>query len=319
MRAVTLGKNGEVNVSKVIKPEPGTREVRIRVVMSSLNFADLKQLNLGTEAVLGLDLVGIVEKLGQGVSNVSVGDRVLAFPFTSVHAEFALATEALVFPISAEIGWEQAAAAPIVSFLSYFLTHKIHKLLPEDTIIVHAASGGVGTTIIQLAKKLGVETIIGTVGNLAKADAVYKAGATHVFTYNGFKEETLHVTNNVGVSVVFDSVAGQVTKDSLDVLARFGTMIQFGNASGQRSVFTNEDVHKSCRTIKGFSFGTTRKYRPNVVEEIAADVLNLLEKRELVLATDRTFLLADAQEAYAYVKSRNHTGKVLLKISELGE
>ncbi|UTR07737.1 zinc-binding dehydrogenase [Alkalihalobacillus sp. LMS6] len=319
MRAVTLDKKGEVIVSENVKPEPGAREVRIRVVMSSLNFADLKQIRSGSKAVLGLDCVGIVEKVGDKVSKVKTGDRVMAFPFTSGHAAFAIATEALVFPISAEIGWEQAAAAPIVTFLSYFLTQKIHKLLPEDTMIVHAASGGVGTTIIQLAKNLGVQTIIGTVGNLSKADAVYKAGATHVFTYNAFKEETLHVTNNVGVSVVFDSVAGQVTQDSLDVLARFGTLIQFGNASGQRSVFTNVDVHKSCRTIKGFSFGTTRKYRPNVVEEIAADVLNLLEKRELVLATDKTFLLADAQEAYAYVKSRHHTGKVLLKISELGK
>ncbi len=315
MLTVRMNEQAGIVVEEMNKPEPKGFEVRVNVVMSSLNFADLKVVSASKPGQLGIDLVGVVDQVGEHVTKVRVGDRVIAFPKTSGHAEYAIANEQLVYRIPATLSWEQAAASPIVVFLSYFLTKEIVPLSHEDSIIVHAASGGVGTTLIQLAKRTGLKTIIGTVGSLDKAEAAYRAGASHVCTYQSFKNDTWAITEGKGVSVIFDSIAGHVTEDSLHVLAHFGTLIQFGNASGQKSYVSNEDLHKSCRSIKGFSFGTMRAFKPDRVEKAASKVLDLLAEGTVKTEIDRVFSLTEAKNAYRYFQTRKHQGKILLKMN----
>lgn len=315
MLSVRMNEQGIV-VEEMNKPEPKGFEVSINVVMSSLNFAELKVVSSGKPGQLGIDLVGVVDQVGERVTKVRVGDRVLAFPKTSGHAEYAIANENLVYHIPATLSWEQAAASPIVMFLSYFLTKKIAPLSTDDSIIVHAASGGVGTTLIQLAKRAGVKTIIGTVGSLAKAEAAYRAGASHVCTYQSFKDETRAITDGKGVSVIFDSIAGNVTEDSIQVLAQFGTLIQFGNASGKKSYVSNEDLHKSCRSIRGFSFGTMRAFKPDIVEKAASNVVDLLADGTVKIEIDQVFPLTEAKKAYRHFQTRKHQGKILLNMNQ---
>ena len=168
--------------------------------------------------------------------------------------------------------------------------------------------------LIQLAKIAGVHKIIGTVGNLNKESYVKKLGADVVCTYETFTEEVLKETNNEGANVIFDSVAGEVTSRSLDCLAFYGTLVQFGNSSGKAGTITTSDVHSSCRNIKGFSLGTTRKLDPARLAPVAEKVIELFASNKISLPIAQVFNLCDAALAHELIESRNYEGKVLIKV-----
>ena len=169
--------------------------------------------------------------------------------------------------------------------------------------------------LIQLAKLAGVHKIIGTVGNLDKETYVKKLGADIVCTYETFTEEVLKETNNDGAHVIFDSVAGEVTRRSLECLAYYGTLVQFGNSSGKAGTFTTSDVHSSCRNIKGFSLGTTRKFDPARLMPVAKRVIELFTLNKISLPIAKVFHLCDAAAAHKLIESRKYEGKILLKVS----
>ncbi|WP_404470576.1 zinc-binding alcohol dehydrogenase family protein [Sutcliffiella horikoshii] len=168
--------------------------------------------------------------------------------------------------------------------------------------------------LLQLAKLADVKRIIGTVGNLNKEGYVKNLGADVVCTYETFVEEVLKLTNNLGANVIFDSVAGEVTSKSLECLALYGTLVQFGNSSGQPGNFKTSDVHSSCRNIKGFSLGTTRKHNPARLAEVAEKVLELFTSEKITLPIARVFDLEDAAQAHKLIESRNYEGKILIKM-----
>ena len=180
--------------------------------------------------------------------------EVISFPKAGSYAQYVIANEKLVYKIPDSLSFEQAAAMPTVSILSYMLLHEIGQVQKTDTIVIHSAAGGVGSMLLQLAKLAGVQRIIATVGNLEKASYVKKLGADIVSTYEAFTDEALNATNNQGANVIFDSVAGDITSDSLECLALYGTLVQFGNSSGKAGTFKTSDVHSSCRNIKGLIF-----------------------------------------------------------------
>lgn len=238
----------------------------------------------------------------------------MAFPKGGSYAEYVLANEKLVFKIPDTLSFEQAAAMPTVSILSYLLLHDIGQVKKTDTIVIHSAAGGVGSMLVQLAKIAGVEQIIGTVGSLDKANYVKKLGATMVCTYETFAEEVLKATNNQGANIIYDSVAGIVTRKSLDCLALYGTLVQFGNSSGEVGQFKTSDVHSSCRNIKGFSLGTTRAHDSSRLAPVAEKVINLFDSKQLSLPIAKIFNLEEAAAAHKLIESRNYEGKVLLKV-----
>jgi NADPH:quinone reductase len=168
--------------------------------------------------------------------------------------------------------------------------------------------------LLQLAKLAGVQKIIGTVGDLNKENYVKRLGADVVYTYDTFTEEVLKLTENLGANVIFDSVAGEVTDRSLKCLALYGTLVQFGNSSGKAGTFKTSDVHSSCRNVKGFSLGTTRKYDPTRLAPVAEKVMKLFATNEITLPISQIFDLRDAPEAHELIESRKYEGKVLIKI-----
>ena len=195
------------------------------------------------------------------------------------------------------------------------LLHEIGQVKEADTIVIHSAAGGVGSMLVQLAKLSGVHQIIGTVGSLEKVGYVKSLGADIVCTYDQFSEEVLALTNQQGATVIFDSVAGDITRKSLDCLRLYGTLVQFGNSSGEAGSFTTSDVHSSCRNIKGFSLGTTRKHQPERLAPVAARVIDLFASNKVKLPIAKQFDLSDASHAHKLMESRNYTGKILLKCS----
>ncbi|CEG27202.1 quinone oxidoreductase family protein [Bacillus sp. B-jedd] len=262
---------------------------------------------------LGLDVAGVVEEAPPN-SAFSPKDRVIAFPKNGSYAEYVVANEKLVFKIPDTLPFEQAAAMPTVSFLSYILLFDIGQVKKSDTIVIHSAAGGVGSMLIQFAKIADIHKIIGTVGTLDKGSYVKKLGADVVCTYETFTEEVLKETNNLGANVIFDSVAGEVTSGSLDCLAYYGTLVQFGNSSGKAGTIKKSDVHSSCRNIKGFSLGTTRELYPERLKPVAEKVIDLFTLNKISLPIGQVFNLRDARLAHILIESRNYEWKILIKI-----
>ncbi|MGD6873621.1 quinone oxidoreductase family protein [Sutcliffiella horikoshii] len=321
MKAVIQNEFGDADVllyAEVELPKIRDKEVLIKTEYTSVNYADIKK-RMGNKGkgdfpfTLGLDVAGTIEEVSDD-SPFSKGDRVIAFPKAGSYAEYVIANEQLVFKIPDGLSFKQAATAPTVSILAYILIHEIGQVKKTDTIVIHSAAGGVGSMLVQLAKLAGVKKIIGTVGNLNKEGYVKNLGADVVCTYETFAEEVSNLTNNLGANIIFDSVAGEVTSKSLECLALYGTLVQFGNSSGKAGHFKTSDVHSSCRNIKGFSLGTTRKHDPARLAGVAEKVLELFASEKIALPIARVFDLEDIAQAHKLIESRNYEGKILIKL-----
>jgi NADPH:quinone reductase len=303
-------------------PEIHAGQVLIRVERTSVNFADIKS-RYGRKGVKlpfipGIDAAGVIEKVGSDVHHLSVGQRVIAFPSKGSYSEYVAADENLTFALPDSIDFETAAACPVVSFTSYKLLADVARLEPGETVLIHAAAGGIGTTAIQLAKILGAGCVIGTVGSSNKAAAALKAGADHIICldHEDFAAKVNQLTGGEGANVILDSIAGAISERSLECLAPYGRLVHFGNSSGEIGLFKTLDLHASCRSVLGFSFGTTRAQRPHVLRETADRVLAYLGDGRLQMNIGKHFALKDAAEAHEWVESRRSTGKVLLNVRE---
>lgn len=322
MKKIVIREFGEPNVLQYVetdKPTIDDSEVLIQVKNFSINYADIKNRKGGKATAnfpmsLGLDLAGVVVAVGKSVTHLEIGDRVAAFAKDGAYAEYAVANEKLAFKLPEEVSFEQGAAGLTVTFLSYILTNELVNISKDASVIVHAASGGVGTTLLQLLKLKEVENIIAVTSSTSKFELLKSYGAKYTFTYSDFSQGALAVTNHEGVDIVFDSVAGDVTKQSLVCLREYGTLLQFGNASGQIATFTNLDVHASCRNIMGFSLGTTRQLRPKYIQELSNKVLELIRHQQVKTHIERIFNFDSIIEAHKLMESTAHSGKILVAV-----
>ncbi|MBU8712946.1 NADPH:quinone oxidoreductase family protein [Brevibacillus parabrevis] len=316
-----LGGPETMQYTDVDIPKISAAQVLIRVEMASVNFADIKS-RYGKKGaaklpfIPGLDATGVIEEVGSEVKNLRVGQRVIAFPANGSYAEYVVADEALTFAIPDSISTETAAACPVVSFTSYQLLAKVARLAEGETVLIHAAAGGIGTTAIQLAKLLGAGRVIGSVGSAAKAAVALAAGADHVICHDteDFVEKVRELTDGAGADVILDSISGRVSERSIECLAWYGRLVHFGNASGEIGQIRTLDLHASCRSVLGFSFGTTRKLRPHLLQDTAGQVIDFLAKGQLDVKIGKVFSLEEAANAHAWVESRQSTGKVLLQV-----
>ena len=322
MKAVIINKFGTPSVFEHIecpKPNISAGELLIHTKYTSVNFADVKN-RTGNKSkgifpmILGLDVAGIVEEVFDETSIFKKGDRVIAFPKNGSYAEYVIANEQLVFKIPHDLSFEKVAAVPTVSFLAYILTHKVTTVSETDRVLIHAASGGVGTMLVQMAKQIGAKQIIGVVGNMEKAKIVYELGADKVLTYDDFSQPVNEYTDGNGVDIVFDSIAGDITEESLNCLAPYGTLVQFGNSGGRAGQINTSDLHSSCRNVKGFSLGTTRKLKPEMLQTVAEDIFALLSNEDLQVPIAKIYRLEEIQKAHEFMESRQHQGKILIKI-----
>lgn len=324
MKAVLVTELGGPEVMKytdVEIPSIASNQVLIRVEKTSVNFADIKS-RYGKKGasklpfIPGLDAAGVIESVGTDVHHLKAGQRVIAFPSDGSYAEYIVANDNLTFVLPDAIDFETAAACPIVSFTSYKLLADVARLEPGETVLIHAAAGGIGTTAIQLAKILGASQVIGTVGSESKAAIALEAGADHVICYEkeNFSQKVNELTNGQGVDVILDSIAGRVTEQNMECLAPYGRLVNFGNSSGEIGHIRTVDLHSSCRSVLGFSLGTARNKRPHLLGAIADQVLSYLVDGSLQIKLGRQFSLEDAAQAHEWVESRQSTGKVLLHV-----
>ncbi|MDM5154652.1 zinc-binding dehydrogenase [Bacillus sp. DX1.1] len=322
MKAIVVTAFGGPEMMKyteVDMPTINAKQVLIRVIATSVNFADIKSRygkkgNGKLPFIPGIDAAGVVEQIGSEVKNLKVGQRVIAFPLNGSYAEYVVANENLTFVLPDEVDFTTAAACPIVSFTSYNLLANIARLQQGETVLIHAAAGGIGTTAIQLSKILGDGQIIGTVGSKTKKKIALEAGADHVICYKDedFVQKVNDLTNGAGADIILDSISGTVSEKSLACLAFYGRLVHFGNTSGDIGTFRTKDLHASCRSILGFSFGTTRKKRPHLLRHTAEQVFRYLSDGSLQMKVGKRFSLQDAGKAHEWVENRESTGKIIL-------
>ncbi|TVX93829.1 quinone oxidoreductase family protein [Paenibacillus agilis] len=324
MKAIVVEQYGSTEHMKYVDvdlPSIHSKQVLIRVRRTSVNFADIKARhgNKGKGKlpfIPGLEAAGVVEQIGQEVTSVRVGQRVIAFPHHGSYAEYIVADENLTFAVPDHIEDDTAGACGIVSLLSYKLLAEIARMEAGETVLIHSAAGGVGTTAIQIARAMGAANIIGTVGSAHKIEAAKSVGADYVLQYDSenFIEQVSQLTEGRGVDIILDSVGGEVTEKSMHYLAPYGRLIVFGNSCGKYGELNTKDFHASCRSVLGYSFGTTRKERPESLREAAAPIFRLFEQGKLDINIGSRYSLQDASLAHELVESRNSTGKVLLVV-----
>jgi NADPH2:quinone reductase len=324
MKAIVIqefGDPGVLRVQEVDRPQINEHQVLIRVHAASVNFADTmarRGIYHGAKEppfIPGIDVAGVVAKTGSNVQWVKENDRVIAFPVAGSYAEYAVADEGLTFVIPEALDFDSAAACPVVAFTSYNLLQPVGRLKPGESILIHGAAGGIGTTAIQMARQMGAKRILGTVGSDAKFAAARQAGADFLINYNkeDFSEAVNDATEGRGVDVVLDPVGGDTFHKSMACLAMFGRIVNFNNSGGVGGTVNTLELHASCRSVLGFSLGTHIRHRAEVVQETAEHVLHLLGKGNVHLWIEGVYPLEEAGEVHSLIESRQTVGKLLLK------
>jgi NADPH2:quinone reductase len=296
-------------------PEAGQALVRLEAV--GVNYIDIyHRTGLYKNPLpftLGLEGAGVVEGVGAGVSEVRVGDRVAYQGVQGSYATHALVPAARLVVLPAGLDARTGAAAMLQGMTAHYLVHATYPLKPGETALLHAAAGGVGLLLIQMAKRRGTR-VLGTVSTPEKVRLAKEAGADEVIQYTtqDFETEVKRLTGGRGVQVVYDSVGKTTFEKSLNVLAPRGTLVLFGQASGPVP-----PVDLGILAGKG-SLYVTRPTLGHYVatrEELlrrAGDVLGWVQAGELTLRIEHTFPLARAAEAHRALEGRRTTGKVLL-------
>ncbi|HTF94205.1 MAG TPA: quinone oxidoreductase [Verrucomicrobiae bacterium] len=298
-------------------PEPQSGEARVKIEAIGLNYIDVYQRTglypIPTPFTLGMEGAGVVDAIGDGVTEVKKGDRVAYAMILGSYAEYALVPAARLVPVPAGVEAKAAAGLMLQGMTAHYLTHSTYTLKPGDIALVHAAAGGVGLLLIQIAKMLGAR-VIGTVSTEAKAQLAKQAGAEDVilYTQTDFLAEVKKLTGGAGVHVVYDSVGATTFDKSLDCLRPRGYLALFGQSSGPVPPF---DPGKLA--AKGSLFltrPTLAHYALDRAELLkrAGDLFNWIASDKLTLRIDKTFALGDAAEAHRQLEARKTTGKVVL-------
>jgi NADPH:quinone reductase len=322
MKAVVIRENGGPGVLELTEmavPEPGPGEARVAVEYAGVNFIDVYHrtgLYRGElPRTLGAEGAGRVDSLGPGVTGLTVGDRVAWAMQTGAYAQMAILKASSLVPIPAGVESRSAAAVMLQGMTAHYLATSTFPLGPSDTALVHAAAGGTGRLLVQVARLRGAR-VIGTASTEAKAKLAREAGAGDVILYTSsdFEVEARRLTGGRGVDVVFDSVGRTTFEKSLGVLRPRGTLVLFGQSSGAVPAFDPQILNQ-----RGSLFLT----RPTLGHYIAtreellmrsSEVMRWVADGKIAVRIDKIFPLGDAARAHEYLEARLTTGKVLLQI-----
>lgn len=315
VKAVQLTSFGGPEVMKLVDVtvgDPGPGQARVRHHAIGLNFIDIYQRSgvypNALPAVLGMEGAGVVEAVGPGVSHIKPGDRVAyANNPMGAYSESRVMPAWVLVKIPKAISFEVGASMMLKGATAHYLFKRTANLQKGHTVLFHAAAGGVGLIAMQLAKLMGV-TIIGTVGSDEKAKLAKKWGCTHTINYakENFVDRVKEITKGRGVDVVFDSVGKDTFQGSLDCLRRYGLMVSFGNASGKVPP-VDFAVMKGSLFITRPSLMAYTSTREDL-ELTANDLVKMVASKKLVIPVERTYKLADVQQAHRDLEGRKTTG-----------
>lgn len=297
--------------------EPGPGQARIRHTAIGVNFVDTYQRSglypMPLPAVAGNEAAGVVEAVGSGVTDLKAGDRVAYTGLPGSYCDMRIVPADRMVKLPQGISEEQGASMMLKGLTVHYLIHTTYPVKKGETVLWHAAAGGVGLIACQWLKAMGV-TVIGTVGSEEKAALARAHGAEHVINYSkeNFVERVKSLTEGKGVPVVYDSVGKSTWEGSLDCLRPRGLMVSFGNASG-----AVPPVNLGILSTKGSLYVT----RPTLATHIAtradlaersASLFDVVKSGKVKIETTGRYKLADAQQAHRDLEGRKTTGSIVL-------
>lgn len=321
VKAIRMHEQGGPEVMKledVDLPKPDAGQVQIKHTAIGLNYIDTYHRSglypLPLPSGIGMEAAGTVEAVGAGVSDFTVGDRVAyAAPPPGSYAEARNLEATKVVKVPDSVDDKLAAAMMLQGMTVQYLIRQIYKVGKGDTILIHAAAGGVGLILCQWAKHLGA-TVIGTVGSDEKAELAKKNGCDHpiVYTRENFVERVIEITDGKKVPVVYDSIGKDTWPMSLDCIAPTGMMVSFGQASGpippvDLGIFAGKGSLKFTRPTL-MTYTATKE----LLDASAADLFDVVGKGAVSVSINQEYALADAVQAHIDLEGRKTTGSTIL-------
>jgi NADPH2:quinone reductase len=313
-----FGDSDALEVTEADEPEPGEGQVRIEVEAAGINFADIMQrrghYQGGPEPPYtpGMEVAGVIDEVGEGV-NREEGEAVVSLVNGGGYAEYAIADARGLLEVPGELSFEEAAGFPVQWLTAHNCLHEWGGLEEGETVLIHAAAGGVGSAAVQLADEAGAE-IIGTASTEEKLAMAEDLGLDHPvqYTEEDFVDRVNEITDGEGVDLVLDGIGGETTDRSLDALTSFGRMVSFGAAAGEPGRPNTADLLFGNKKVIGYHLGRAIEQKPMKVMGAVPELTQLLGDGTLEVQVGHTFDLAEAAEAHQFIEDRKSSGKVVL-------
>ncbi|MEI6042860.1 MAG: quinone oxidoreductase [Chloroflexota bacterium] len=323
MKAIRFYEFGGPEVLKleeVEAPQPRPGQVLIKVEAAGVNYVDvarrkgiyLEQIPL--PSIPGAEVAGTVVKLGDGVNSVKEGTRVVGLAGGRGYAEYIALSATSLASIPRGLDAVQAAAIPLQGLTAYHILKTSARLQAGESVLVHAAAGGMGLFSVQLAKVMGAGKIIATASTQEKLDLALSLGADVGVNYTeeGWPEKVRELTNGKGVNVILEMVGGKNFAQNFQCLAPFGRVIVFGVASGQPAQLNSADLMLKCQAVIGFHLRQVST-RPEIMNPSMTELLNYIVSGRVKLLVNHVFPLDEAAEAHRQMENRQTMGKIVLK------
>jgi len=317
VQVAAFGDASKLELTDVSKPEPGPGEVRIDVAAAGINFADIMQrrgdYHGGPEPpyIAGMEVAGVVDAVGEGVDR-SPGERVVTMTDGGGYAEFAVADARTLLDVPEGMSFEEAAGFPVQYFTAHNCLHEWGGLEEGETVLIHAAAGGVGTAAVQLANAAGAR-VLGTASTAEKLETAAGLGCDVGINYEEEDfVERVHEETEYGVDLVLDGIGGETTERSLDALAEFGRMVSYGAASGEPGRPPTDKLLFGNKSVFGYHLGRALAREPMKVMGAVPPLTEMLAEGTLEVQVGHTFDLTDVAAAHEFIEDRKSTGKVVL-------
>jgi NADPH:quinone reductase len=322
MKAIKVEEFGEPEVlqlGEVEKPSPDEGEVLVEVKSAGVNYADtMRRRNQYVERqelpfTPGSEIAGTVAEVGEGVEGVNTGDRIVTLLGTGGYAEYVVAPARNLIPLPEGMDFDDAAAIPLQGLTAYHVLETSGQLKEGESVVVHAAAGGVGLLAVQMAKLMSASSVIATASTQEKLDLARDLGADVLINYTeeDWPEKVREATEGNGADVILEMVGGDFPRKNLHCLNAFGRMVIYGAASGDRGSLVPAALMKKNHVVAGFYLPQIMS-RPNLFGPSLEKILGWISSGDLKLTIGARYPLEQAQEAHEALEGRKTTGKIML-------
>ncbi|WP_413309728.1 NADPH:quinone oxidoreductase family protein [Bacillus sp. 1P10SD] len=323
MKAVQLNEYGGpevLNLVDIEKPVPKGHEVLIEIKAIGVNYADTARregqyvVKTPLPFIPGAEIAGIVAEVGEKVTKVKPGTRIVTLIESGGYAEFALADERALISIPEQLDFQTAVALPLQGLSAYHILKTMGRLEKGESVLVHAAAGGVGTIAVQLAKLFGAGKVIATASSDEKLALAREMGADVLINYTepDWEQQVLEATDGRGVNVALEMVGGEVFNKTVRCLATFGRLVIFGAASGEQSRFYPSSLMARNQSVIGFFLPQIMR-KQELLQPSLVELLTYLGEGKLKLTIGGVFPLEEAAQVHTLLQSRKTQGKLILE------
>jgi len=305
-----------IEITDVPKPRPNNGEVLVQIGACGLNYSDVLQLKGiytgGPKPPFypGIEAAGIVEQAGEGVSELTIGSRVAVINSGNLFAEYATVKAENCVLLPDDLSLEQGAALLVHYLTAYHSLITVAHATKGETLLIHAAGGGVGTAVIQIAKLLGLQ-IIGTASTEEKRHKIRQLGIALAVDYGDYEKATRHFSQGNGADIIIDSVGGELLRKNIGLLNHFGRLVMIGFASQQSMAIDPVKLLFHSKGVLGFHLNAVLKNKKLLFESRDC-LLNWIRAEQIKPQVGHTFKLKDIGKAYQLISSRKSFGKIVL-------